>query len=284
MSLRPKTLITISLSMTYPFLGSTIYLLRITFMPTAKARVEDVDLSGKWLIDSGASRIMCSNRHWLHQFPPLSPPIMITLGDNSTVPATGQGRIQVRMNTGGRYERAMLHDVLYVPDMGGNLLSVSHFARHGGEVRFKGDKFRVLDKAENTSCIGHLRGNLYIIDTKVVTNEHAKVAFVNNFPSESDDPPPMALAATSSTAIADLTTWHRRLGHLNADAVSMMFGHAGHHPHCPLRTVLKGQADPCGDTQNHRNPSRHRPRPRLLRCMRQHVQLTRELQIHRHLD
>ena len=103
-----------------------------------------------------------------------------------------------------------------------------------GEVRFKGDKFCVLDKAKNTSCIGHLRGNLYIIDTKVVTNEHAKVAFVNNFPSEGDDPPPMALAATSSTAIADMTTWHQRLCHLNADVVSMMFGHAGAPPSLPL--------------------------------------------------
>jgi hypothetical protein len=48
----------------------------------AKAHVEDVDLSEKWLINSGASQIMCSNHHWFHQYTPLSPLIMITLGDN----------------------------------------------------------------------------------------------------------------------------------------------------------------------------------------------------------
>ena len=101
--------------------------------------MKDVDLSEKWLINSGASWIMCSNRHWFHQYTPLSPPIIITLGDNSTIPATGQGYIQVWMNASRHYEHAMLHDVLYVPDMGENLLLVSHFVHHGAEVQFKGD-------------------------------------------------------------------------------------------------------------------------------------------------
>ena len=116
----------------------------------AKAHVEDVDLSEKWLIDSSASRIMCSNCHWFHQYSPLSPPIMITLGDNSTIPATGQGCIQVQMNAGGHYEHTMLHDVLYMPDMGRNLLLVSHFVHRGVEVRFKGDNCQIMDEAKNT--------------------------------------------------------------------------------------------------------------------------------------
>jgi len=58
---------------------------------------------------------------------------MITLGDNVTIPATGQGRVLVRINAGDHYERAVLQGVLYVPDMGGKLLSVSHFARRGAE-------------------------------------------------------------------------------------------------------------------------------------------------------
>ena len=100
----------------------------------AKAHVKDVNLLEKWLINPGASWIMCSNHHWFHQYTPLSPLIMITLGDNSTILAIGQGCIQVWMNTSRHYKRAMLHDVLYVPDMGGNLLSVSHFVRCGAEV------------------------------------------------------------------------------------------------------------------------------------------------------
>ena len=62
---------------------------------TAKACVEDVNLSEKWLIDSGASWVMCSNCHWFHQYNILPPPIIITLGDNSTILAIGQGCIWV---------------------------------------------------------------------------------------------------------------------------------------------------------------------------------------------
>ena len=43
------------------------------------------------------------------------------------------------MNASRHYEHAMLHDVLYVPDMGENLLLVSHFVHHGAEGQFKGD-------------------------------------------------------------------------------------------------------------------------------------------------
>jgi len=148
---------------------------------TARARVEDVDLLDKWLIDSGASQIMCSNCHWFHQFNPLPNHIMITLGDNSTIPTTGHGRILVRMNAGGHYKRIMLQDILYIPDMGGNLLSVSHFACRGAKMHFKGEGCKLLK-----------------------------------------DAPPTALAAHTSTATANLTTWHQRLGHLNAEDVTLM--------------------------------------------------------------
>ena len=91
--------------------------LDISYAHMAHARIEDVDLSDKWLIDSSASQIMCSNRYWFHQFNPLPNHIMITLGDNSTIPATGHGRILVWMNTGSHYKRIMLQDILYILDM-----------------------------------------------------------------------------------------------------------------------------------------------------------------------
>ena len=182
----------------------------------------DVDLSKLWLIDSGASRIMCSNRHWFHSFTPLTNPIMITLGDNSTIPATGQGRILVHMNAGGHYERNLLQDILYIPDMGGNLLSVSHFARCGAEVRFKDIGCKLLNWQKETTCVGSLHGNLYIMDMATICNEHAKIATVTCFPSEGEDPPPTTFATQSATFTADLTTWHHRLAHLHTDAVTLI--------------------------------------------------------------
>ena len=98
---------------------------------------------------------------------------MITLDDNSTIPATGHGRILVWMNAGGHYKRIMLQDILYIPDMGGNLLSISHFARCGAKMRFKGEGCKLLNQCKEVTCVGHLHRNLYIMDMTVITNEHA---------------------------------------------------------------------------------------------------------------
>jgi hypothetical protein len=101
----------------------------IEYAYTMQADLSDNDLSTKWLIDLGASRMMSSHHHWFKHFTPLPKPIKVVLGDNSSIPATCYGRILVRMNAGDHFQNAVLQDVLYVPDLSGNLLSVSHFTR-----------------------------------------------------------------------------------------------------------------------------------------------------------
>ena len=189
---------------------------------TSHSDLSDKELSNMWLIDSGASRIMCSHRHWFRHFTPLPKPIKVVLGDNSSIPATGTGRILVRMNTGNGYQNAVLQDALYVPDLNGNLLSVSHFTCRGSEIRFAGEGCQLLDQRKNTACVGQLRGNLYIMDIKVSTNESTRLATVPTFPSEGEEAPAFALTARAKPSSADLQTWHRRLGHLNPEAVSRM--------------------------------------------------------------
>ena len=122
---------------------------------------------------------------------------MITLGDNTTTPATGQGRVLVRMNAGDHYERAVQQDVLYVPHMGGNLLSVSHFARRGAE---KAKAANFLTNAKTLLALATSAG--------IPTDEHAKIAIVNYFPSEGEDTPPIAMVAHARTHL------HRRPHHL----------------------------------------------------------------------
>lgn len=213
-------------SVTYKYISLTDI---INYLPSdighthmAWAWVKDIDLSDKWLIDSRASQIMCSNHHWFHHFSPLPNHIMITLGNNSTIPTTSHGRILVWINAGGHHERIMLQDILYIPDIGGNLLSVSYFVHRGAEIHFKGEGCKLLNQHGEVTCISHLHRNLYIMDMTVITNEHTKITFVNKFPSKGEDPPSTALSMYTSTTTTDLTTWHHHLGHLNADNVTLM--------------------------------------------------------------
>ena len=164
---------------------------------------------------------MSSHCHWFHQFSSLPKPIKVILGNNSSIPATGQGRILVRMNTGDGHRNAVLQDVLYVPDLSGNLLSVSHFARRGAEMHFVGEGCQILDQRKEITCIGHLQGNLYTMDIKVLTAESAKLASVPTFPLEGNDPP--ALALVGQTAVSDrkstrLNSSHRSLSRMPSSA------------------------------------------------------------------
>ena len=89
-------------------------------------------------------------------------------------------------------------------------------------MRFVGEGCQILDQRKEITCIGYLQGNLYTMDIKVLTAESAKLASVPTFPLEGDDPPTLALVGQTAVSRADLHTWHRRLGHLNTDAVSCM--------------------------------------------------------------
>jgi len=89
---------------------------------------------------------MCSHRGWFTQFTPLSKHTKVILSDDSAIPATGTGRIKVRMYANGKWVKSVLQDVLYVPDLHGNLLSVSHLARRGAEVRFLGESCHVYNQ------------------------------------------------------------------------------------------------------------------------------------------
>ncbi len=164
------------------------------------------NIKHEWITDLGASHTMCSNRSWFTQFSPLSPPIEVALGDNSIIPATGMGRVHMRMQANNQWNEVILQDVLFMPDLHGNLLSVTQLTAQGGEIRFKDHFCRIYCKDELTGK-GTRQGDLYVMDTKTVGVAMAYIAEVNRLPEEGEeiesDIPTMS---TSSKAM--LSTWH----------------------------------------------------------------------------
>jgi hypothetical protein len=121
------------------------------------------DLQHQWIVDSGASCTMCSNCDWFSHFSHLPIPVNIALGDNSSIQGTGLGRIGVSMKAAGTWHHAMLQDILYVPELHGNLLLVSQLARCGADVRFAKGGCQIYDQCGTLTCEGSLCGNLYIM-------------------------------------------------------------------------------------------------------------------------
>ncbi|HEX4706357.1 MAG TPA: reverse transcriptase domain-containing protein, partial [Candidatus Udaeobacter sp.] len=183
----------------------------------------DTDLRNDWIMDSGATRSMSSNREWFSHYTPFANPINIVLGDNSTIQGLGTGRIAVEMHAGRKWHHAVLQNVLHVPEIHGNLLSVSQLLRHGADIRFTKGKCQILDTHGQIACEGTSRGSLFVMNIRV-PSESARVAIVKAFPKDNDELPPAhsAFISDSDTSKADAHTWHRRLGHLHDDAVLRM--------------------------------------------------------------
>ena len=97
-----------------------------------------------------------------------------------------------------------MHDVLHVPDLHANLLSVSKLISRGLKVHF--NSLGCVLKASNGEMLGvaSLESNLYQLDTNVMNG-----------------------AETSSLAHSEATShplelWHKTLGHLNANSVKTL--------------------------------------------------------------
>jgi len=180
-------------------------------------------LEAGWIIDSGASCNMCAHHDWFHHYSPLVNPMDVILSDNSTIQATGVGCISVRMHAKGKSLPAVLQDVLHMPELHGNLLSVLHFAKCGSEMRFVREGCSILNQHKRVACEGDLCRSLYIMQiTTISTSESAHIAVLGSFPAKGEDPPEATLIADNSGSKVTIDTWHQCLGHLNTDDVIHM--------------------------------------------------------------
>ena len=85
--------------------------------------------TANWIIDSGATCHMCSNKKLFTDFQSLKKPMEVTLGDGRTLEATGRGVVSLKMKLPDSLpRRCNLQDVLHVPALSYNLLSVAKAA------------------------------------------------------------------------------------------------------------------------------------------------------------
>ena len=79
-----------------------------------------------WLVDSGATCDMCNSEELFDQIIGLETSQEITVGDGHSVQETGRGDVILRMNVqNGKIRKCKLRNILYVPDLLHNHLSVS---------------------------------------------------------------------------------------------------------------------------------------------------------------
>ena len=144
-----------------------------------------------WIIDSGATCHICNDEQMFTELKSFKKTQSVILGDGHCLEATARGVVKLRLVLpDGVTKGCQLHDVLYVPDLSYNLVSVSKMAEAGKRVNFYNTRCLVTDQNERVIAIASKKGNLYYLNC---VNVH--------------HPPCVYVAENESV-------WHRRYGHL----------------------------------------------------------------------
>ena len=112
-----------------------------------------------WLIDSGASRHRIGFKEALSDVVEKGTNLKIILGDNATYPVKGTGTVTLHLSQG---QVLCLQDVLYVPDLMKNLVSISTVEDKGFNVALINGKVRIWKKSfKEAIMIGFRVDTLY---------------------------------------------------------------------------------------------------------------------------
>lgn len=95
------------------------------------------ELAHLWIVDSGVTSHISNSKELYEVFQPLEKTQQITLGDGCRLEAVGIVVVALRLKlSGAKSKVGRLKDVLYVPDLAYNLLSVPKITEAGKEVTF----------------------------------------------------------------------------------------------------------------------------------------------------
>jgi hypothetical protein len=150
-----------------------------------------------WIIDSGASRHMTGDQVKFSNLNKKRTSYKVELGGKSTYPVEGIGQASVKLKTG---KNVHLSNVLYVPSLEKNLVSISCLEDKGNIIAFVDGKVLSWSRdssIENARVIGTREGRLYRL---LERNDEALVH---------DEVNPNEL-------------WHRRYAHINYQALPFL--------------------------------------------------------------
>ena len=108
---------------------------------------------------------MCNNEKLFVEFRSLKKPLEVTLGDGFTLEATGRGIVPFEMKLPNcKIVSCKVQDVLFVPKLAYNMISVSKAAEAGKTTKFDESGCRILDGRKKLIAVATRVGSLYYLD------------------------------------------------------------------------------------------------------------------------
>ena len=157
--------------------------------------------TNSWFVDSGATGHFSSRREWFYEYTPTQES-EIVIANGATITVMGKGNIKVQLEVDGKLSNATIKDVSYVPNLYGNLISVTRLTAQGNKVVFEKGLCRIFDKNGEPLALAEAEGNLYRLKAHVQEVRDA--------------------AKLTSAFKANTSLWHRRLGHLSESGIKQL--------------------------------------------------------------
>lgn len=120
-----------------------------------------VDNKSDWVLDTGASRHLCSNKELFHKLEDVAEGEHIYMGNSATAGVLGKGKVFLKLTSG---KTLALNDVFYVPSLRRNLISGILLNRAGLKLVFEADKV-VITRNGDFVGKGYLANGLFVLNT-----------------------------------------------------------------------------------------------------------------------
>jgi transposase InsO family protein len=148
-----------------------------------------------WYLDSGCSNHMTAKKEiFLNMDSSFNS--RVRMGNGEMVEVKGKGSIGVQTKKG----RKVMHDVLFVPDLNQNLLSLGQLLEHGYSLHFRGRGCTIYDQT-----------NKNVVEIKM--GQHRSFPLTFKYAKQ---------VALRADLVDDSWLWHRRFGHLNFQSLKLL--------------------------------------------------------------
>lgn len=172
---------------------SEVTLLASALGLSSVSRVE----KNSFIIDSGATQHMCCTKENMVDYQVLDNPILVQIGDGRELKGIGTGCIHIKTSLpDNKIINCILEDVLHVPELSFNLISVAKASAKGRRVVFTDETCKIFSVSNSLIGIGKKVNKLYFLECEV------------NF---------AYICRPKSSNVKDSYLWHQRFCHLGYD-------------------------------------------------------------------
>lgn len=156
----------------------------------ATSLVAKADCATNWVIDSGASAHITMDENYISETcEPSSKEIVVGNNGRLEVKCAGDVQMAIAPNNKSEAEQVTLKNVLCVPEICANLMSVSQMAKRGKTLVFDSQSCRIFDENAELMATAPLVNDLYSLNSATDRT------------------------ATAFAVTTDANLWHRRMGH-----------------------------------------------------------------------